>query len=65
MSDETTGPMAGHHRWGNQDDDGVRACNKAGCTVRVADHFRWWQRKKGAHWRAQHRELIPECKGTT
>ncbi|NTX54829.1 hypothetical protein [Myxococcus sp. CA039A] len=51
------------HLWGNPDADGVRACKNQGCTIRVVDSFRAWQRKMGAHWRRQDRELIPECTG--
>lgn len=51
------------HRWGNEDAAGARACTYHGCTVRVADSFRWWQRKKGGRWRNQMRELIPPCTG--
>lgn len=53
------------HRWGYPDADGVRACAKPGCTVRVADSYRRWQRKPGAHWRDQLRELIPDCAGAS
>lgn len=56
--------MKGEHMWGNPDFAGARACVKDGCTIRVADSFRYWQRKKGGHWRVQSRELIPECAGT-
>lgn len=55
--------MNNEHFWGNADENGVRPCVKDGCTVRVADSFRIWQRKPRAPWRQQHRELIPDCKG--
>lgn len=51
-----------HHRWGNPDTDGVRQCNRPGCTVRTANAYLVWQRKKGAHWRHTLREIIPQCK---
>lgn len=51
------------HVWSVPDENAVRSCLKEGCAVRVANHFRAWQRKKGAHWRLQERELIPECQG--
>lgn len=57
-------PPSKLHRWGEPDSAGVRACNNAGCSVRVADSFRRWQPTKGARWRTWNRELLPECVGT-
>jgi hypothetical protein len=51
------------HRWGNPDKEGVRACNKEGCTVRTARTYAVWQKKAGGHWRMTARELIPDCQG--
>lgn len=51
------------HRWGNQNQDGVRACNNQGCAVRVKDSFRYWQPEARARWRPCVRALIPECSG--
>ena len=52
------------HFWGEPNSDGVRACVRHGCTVRVANHYRVWQRKKGGHWRlTENGHPIPECAG--
>lgn len=55
--------MSAEYVWGNLDDLGARACNKDGCTVRVWNAFRYWQRRKGLKWNPTHRELIPDCAG--
>lgn len=55
--------MSTEHVWGNPDGRGARGCNKAGCTVRVWDAFRYWQRRKGLKWNFTHRTLIPVCCG--
>lgn len=55
--------MAKEHFWGDPNENGERPCLNDGCTIRVAQAFSWWQRKKGGHWRRQDRELIPECAG--
>lgn len=64
--DMTTDTMLGtNHQWSAPDEDGVRRCTKSGCTVRVRNHYSMWQRRKGAHWRVQAWDLIPDCKGET
>lgn len=51
------------HRWGNPDVRGIRACNNAGCMVRVKDSFRQWQRFPGAPWRNWLRHVDGGCAG--
>ena len=55
------------HRWGEPDKDGVRACLRDGCTVRVGASCaqgEFWQLKKGGHWHHPERRQLPPCTGT-
>lgn len=51
------------HRWGNPDVRGIRACNNAGCTVRVRDSFRQWQKAPGTPWKTWMEYVDERCTG--
>lgn len=52
------------HDWVNDESEqagGVLKCRREGCSLRRATIGGVWQRKKGAHWRSEAREMMPAC----
>lgn len=57
-------PAAGLlHVWGSPDAEGVRACQRTGCTVRLNGAGDAWQRTTGGHWRSIRQQSVQACVG--
>lgn len=55
---------ASTHDWVNDASEkagGVLICSRPKCGLRRTKIGGMWQRKKGAHWRSEQREMMPTC----